>query len=87
MNSQSTLSLVRRSSVAALVAGAALLLGACSTTPVAGVPPGEKTYSESELHQMMVRLAQEPAPGTGPIGATAASSGDLGGNRTLAANP
>jgi hypothetical protein len=88
MNSQSALSLARRSTLAALVAGAALLLGACSTTPVAQGPvekTAEKTYSYAELHQMMLKLSQEPAPAS--VATMASSSGDLGGSRTLAANP
>lgn len=90
MNSASAISLVRKSTVAALLAGAALLLGACSTAPVAAKAdrPVEKTVTYKELHSLMVKLSQEPALGTVSSGGslTSLSSGSLGGGSVVAVN-
>jgi PBP1b-binding outer membrane lipoprotein LpoB len=88
MNSSNPRALVNRLTAAALLAGAALLLGACSTAPAAQVPL-EKTVTYKELHSLMVKLAHEPAQrGTAlPEAKLAMLSGDLGGSSILAANP
>jgi len=83
MNSHSALSLARRSTIAAFLAGAAVLLGACSTASVASAP--QKTYSYAELHSMMVKLVQEPAPESAVRPTEAMAASTVG--RTLAANP
>ena len=70
-----------------MLAGAALLLGACSTASVAREPL-EKTVSYKELHGLMVKLAEEPAYGTAQhqTVALAKLSPTLGAGSTLAAN-
>jgi|HubBroStandDraft_1064217.scaffolds.fasta_scaffold663842_1 hypothetical protein len=92
MNSQKTRFLVRHSAVATFLAGAALLLSACSTTTTSRLPVEattasnetlEKPVSYEQLHGMMVRLAHENALG----GTATASIADMGGNSTLASNP
>ena len=87
MNSASPLAHVRRSTLAALLAGAALLLGACSTASVAREPL-EKTVSYKELHGIMTKLAEQPAYGSSQHQTVALSklSSDLGAGTTLAAN-
>ena len=76
------------------MAGAALLLGACSTTaairqpadlPVAQDQTNEKPVTYKELHGMMVRLAEEPTVGAA-IASTTSTAGSVD-SRTLATNP
>jgi hypothetical protein len=73
---------------AALFAGAALLLGGCSTAPVAK-QPSEKPVTYIELHRQMLRLAEtgnaESTPGS--LVTLPARSTDLGGAASLATNP
>jgi hypothetical protein len=92
MNSRYTRSYARSATFGLLLAGAALLLGACSTPSVVRETDGkadEKPVTYAKLHQMMTKLAEEPATGAalGPIAALTPSYADLGGGRTLAANP
>jgi len=91
MNSSKAHALVRHSTLATLLVGAALLMGACSTAPVAGVTgaSSDKTYTYSELHQMMVKIAREPelVSSMGPIADTPPVLADLGVSTTLAVNP
>ena len=63
---------VRNLSLATLMAGAALFLGACATQPVALMPSDkpvatdearEKYVDYKDFHGMMVRLASTPTPG------------------------
>jgi hypothetical protein len=85
--------LVRRSTAAALLAGAAVLLGACSTVPVASrEQPSEKPdrpVAYSELHQMMVKLAAEPVlwNDVRPGESLPPPASDVGASGTLASNP
>lgn len=72
---------MRRSAVATLLVGAALLLSACSTT-TASREPAEKAVTYQQLHGMMVKLAHESSGG-----ATTASAMDMGASSTLASNP
>jgi len=88
MNSSNPRALIHRLTAAAMLAGAAVLLGACSTTPVAQVPL-EKTVTYKELHSLMVKLANEPAQRGAalPEAKLAMLSGDLGESPVLASNP
>jgi hypothetical protein len=87
MNSASSVALVRRSTLAVILAGAALLLGACSTASVSSVPL-EKTVSYKQLHGLMTKLAEEPAYGSAQhqTVALAKLSPGLGSGTTLASN-
>jgi hypothetical protein len=82
---------MRRSAVATLFVGAALLLSACSTTTARTLTPTattaaseqvEKPVTYEQLHGMMVKLVQESA-----IGAATASTVDSGASGALASNP
>lgn len=83
MNSSLARVSVRNSTVAALLAGAALLLGACSTAPIAR-EPSERAVSYAQLHGLMVKIAYEGD--RIPVATTAAPT-DLGGSGTFATNP
>jgi hypothetical protein len=88
MKTSSTRSLVRRSTLAALLAGVAFSLCACSTMSSARLP-GEKGVTYKELHGMMERLASEPSQATAERQAAlaATSAASLGAKGTLATNP
>lgn len=60
MKTPLTRALLRQATSAALIAGAALFLGGCATQATSR-EQSEKTYSYSELHGMMVKLAHETA--------------------------
>jgi len=88
MNTTSTRSQIRRSTIAALLAGVALSLSACSTTSALR-SPGEKSVSYKELHGMMEKLVQEPSQAAAErqTAGVATSIGSLGSSSTLATNP
>jgi hypothetical protein len=88
MNTTSTRSQVRRSTIAALLAGVALSLCACSTTSALR-NPNEKSVSYKELHGMMERLVQEPSQASAErqTAGMAPSIGNMGSSSTLATNP
>jgi hypothetical protein len=91
MKSPIAQALLRRSTVATLLVGAALLLSACSTTSSAGItqPNTDKSVAFLKLHNEMVRLASEPSSWgeIRPAGTVAIASADLHGNSSLATNP
>jgi hypothetical protein len=93
MNSSIAQALSRRSTVATLLVGAALLLSACSTTSSARVEsPADKSADKSvsflKLHNEMVRLASEPSSWgeIRPAGSVVTASADLHGGSDLAVN-
>lgn len=88
MNTQITRALIRKSTVATLLAIAAMAVSGCSTTPLS-MATGEKTVSYKELHGMMVRLAQETTQVSvvGPVAVDITASTDAETSRTLAVNP
>jgi hypothetical protein len=92
MNSDTSRSISRRSAVATLLLGAALLLNACSATTAMRAPveattamrePTEKPVTYEQLHRMLVKLANENALG----GNSTATVSDVGATGTLASNP
>lgn len=89
MNSSKARALVRQTSVATLLAVAALSLCGCSTTSVS-LAPEEKTVTYKELHSLMVKLASEPsvvASSASKVAALPTASGSLGASAILASNP
>ena len=87
MNTSITRLLPRKSTLAAVLAVAALFAGGCSTAPVARMS-SDKAGTYAELHGMMVKLAQETAQANaGRQVEIMASSEDSSASRTLASNP
>ena len=60
MKTPLTRAILRQATVATLIAGAALFLGGCATQS-ASREQSDRSYSYSELHGMMVKLAHETA--------------------------
>ena len=88
MNSTKARALVRQTSVATLLAVAAISLCGCSTTSVS-LAPEEKTVTYKELHSLMVKLASEPSVvgSDSKVAALPTTSGSLGASAILASNP
>jgi hypothetical protein len=89
MNSPIAQALSRRSTVATLLVGAALLLSACSTTSTARLEaPADKSVAFVKLHTEMVRLASEPSSWgeIRPAGTVETASAGLHGSTDLAVN-